>query len=170
MNKKLIFRGMVFALAGEIFDNFILNHRPYIMLTIIVPVYFLFFLIIFNVYNKIQWKPIFFGLISGLIGLVLIENIILQKFNQPWSIQIFMFCYWFSVVSSPFVVFKLKWRWLIIPFVTAILLGSLGFFLSKDNNLFLGLAMFQLVFWIGVAINNVITLSKIGYLHRELIV
>ncbi len=155
--RSYILFGIIFALAGEIFDNFIVNHRPFLILPIILPVYLLFFFVMGKMQQRFE-TPVKISLLGGLIGLILIENLILQKFTEPWPIQIFMFSYWTSITSYPFVVFMKKYRNIFISLGFAVAAAVVTF--SVTWSVFLSLALLQFIFWISSAINNIRFLSK----------
>ena len=156
--KDYILWGLIFAFSGEILDNFIINHRSYILLLIILPIYTLLIWGAFYIYKRLNLSPLYFCLLGGLIGLIVIENIILGKYTESWPIQIFMFSYWFSIISYPFLMIQKQYKWLLLPISIGIFVSILMYIKSYD--LFLTLAFFQFVFWIISAIMNGYFLKK----------
>ena len=156
---KLILWGLLFALSTEIYDNFIINDRPFILLLIIIPIYALLFLISFKIHIKLKLSPRLFSLIMGLIGLIMIENIILKKFVEPWPIQIFMFSYWFSIFSYPLLMLTKSKKILIRPFIIALVISIGSFPILKSVSIALPLLM--VVFYVASAIGNFYHLKQV---------
>jgi hypothetical protein len=144
--------GLGFALAGEIFNNLIVLHNSGIIILIILPIYLLFFLLAYYLSQKLRWSPLAFSLIFGLIGLILIENLILHKFTESWPIQIFMFCFWFAIVSYPLIIIKKYYLSILVSIILAIVAASISYLIKPE--VFLTLAILQFVFWISSAIIN----------------
>ncbi|HLB95465.1 MAG TPA: hypothetical protein VJK26_01005 [Patescibacteria group bacterium] len=141
--------GLFFAIVGEFYNNLIIYHRGPLILLIAAPIYALFLTIIFWFYRRTSLSPLAYSIFSALIGLVLVENIILKKYSEPWPIQIFMFSFWFSIVSLPFLIRLKKYLLLLIPFFSALVAALLA--QTVKDELFLTLALFQFVFWIMAA-------------------
>ena len=161
---KLILWGMLFALSTEIFGNFIINQMSYQLLLIIIPIYTLFFLISFIIYIRLKLSPRFFSLIIGLFGLIIIENIILKKFVEPWPIQIFMFSYWFSIISYPLLLLTKSKKILIRPFIIALVLSIISFPILKSIST--ALSLFIVIFYIASAIGNIFYLKQKNFSNQ----
>ncbi len=152
---RYILWGLIFAVSGEIFDNFIANSRPLILLPIIIILYSIFFLLAFQAYRffeKRGYSIRTYCLVMGIFGLLVIENILLGKITELWPIQILMFSWWFSIVSYPFVMMNKKKTVLLIPFVTSISGSMITILLAGDMSL--AINIFQFLFWIISAIMN----------------
>ncbi|MCL5410907.1 MAG: hypothetical protein M1324_03605 [Patescibacteria group bacterium] len=157
---KLIGLGFVLAMSGEFYDNFIVNHRPPIIIFGIIPSYLIFLLFAFYLFVHFKPNKLFFSFLAGLFGLIVIEDIILQHFGLAWPIQIFMFCYWFSIVSYPLILTSLKSAQLfLLPLFLSLAISLITFSISK--NTYLSLAVLEVFFWIISAIRNGILLNKI---------
>lgn len=150
--------GLFFALLGEIFNNFIILDQPWSLLLIITPIYILYFLAIGLVKTRNFIKPLPLCVLAGLFGLIIVENIIFKKYIEPWPIQIFMFSYWFSLASYPFLMVSKKYILILLPIIFAILTFIVAYFTKQD--LFLTLAITQFIFWIVSALNNIFCLIK----------
>ena len=156
---KLILWGMLFALAAEIFNNFIINDASYLLLLTIIPIYILFFFVVFGIYTRLKLSPRAFCLIIGLIGLIIIENIILKKSGEQWPIQIFMFSYWFSIVSYPMILLSKSKKILIKPFVISLVISTGYLVIFKDVPTTMSLSMVS--FFVASAVGNFFYLKQV---------
>lgn len=167
MSMKFRFRfilwGLLFAVSGEIFDNFIANSRPLLLLPIVIILYSIFFLLASQAYKFFEGRRYsirIYCLVMGIIGLLVIENILLGKFTELWPIQILMFSYWFSIVSYPFIMMKRKKTVIVFPLISAAIASIALSFMF--NYMLLVPALFQFIFWIVSAIRNFFHLKGIG--------
>ncbi|MCL5407337.1 MAG: hypothetical protein M1429_02480 [Patescibacteria group bacterium] len=146
-------------MIGEFFDNFIVNHRAPMIILGIVPAYLIFFILAFYLFIYFKPNKLLFSSLAGLFGLIIIEDIILQHFNLAWPIQIFMFCYWFSLISYSLILTSLKSaRLFLLPLFLSLVISLVTFLISK--NTYLSLAILEMFFWIISAIRNGILLQK----------
>jgi hypothetical protein len=123
-----------------------------------VPIYAALFFVAFKLYLKYKPKPLHFSLIMGVIGIVIIENIILKKFVEPWPIQIFMFSYWFSIFSYPLVMLTKSIKIFRIPLSIALVIAVITSPIFK--NIFITLPLFIVLFFVSSAVANFIYLRK----------
>ena len=156
---RFVIIGLIIALVGEVFDNLIVNHRPVMMFAIIIPIYALFFFLIFLARKNTKLSSIVFVLFFGTLMWLFLENLILRKFVEPWPIQIFMLCYWVSLIGYPFLFIGKKYKGLMIAFTIALVVGLISYFTGAHR--FLSFAIFQFSFWISSAI--ILTIALIKY-------
>lgn len=160
---KLILLGLLFSIVTESYQAFIIEDQAYSLLLTIIPIYTLFFLVVFKVYNKLNLSPRKFCLIIGLIGLVIIENIILGRFVEQWPIQIYMFSYWFSIVSYPMILlsvpFKRIKKILVKPAIISLVISVIFLIIFKDVSTTMSLSIVS--FYIASAVGNFFYLKEV---------
>lgn len=156
---KLVLLGLLFSITTESYNAFIIEDTTYLLLLTIIPIYILFFFVVFGIYTRLKLSPRAFCLIIGLIGLIIIENIILKKSGEQWPIQIFMFSYWFSIVSYPMILLSKSKKILIKPFIIALVVSAGYLIIFKDVSTTMSLSIVS--FFIASAVGNFFYLKKV---------
>jgi len=165
---KFVLLGLLFSIVTESYNAFIIEDTTYLLLLTIIPLYTLFFLAIYMAYKKLSLSPRRFCLIVGLIGLIIIENIILGRFVEQWPIQIYMFSYWFSLASYPMILlsvpFKKITKILVKPLIISLVISTAYLLVFENASTTMSLSIVS--FYIASAIGNFFYLKKIKIHER----
>jgi len=160
---KFVLLGLLFSIVTESYQAFIIEDQTYLLLLTIIPIYTLFFLVIYTAYKKLSLSPRRFCLIIGLIGLVIIENIILGRFVEQWPIQIYMFLYWFSLASYPLIILSVSKKKivkiLIKPAIISLVISAGYLAIFKNVSITMSLSIVS--FYIASAVGNFFYLKKV---------
>jgi len=104
---KFILVGLLFSFLGEFVLKILWNNDPgaflrtiLIYTLLLAALYFINKILDYNISNKFRLNLIYY-LISGLLGLVVIEWIILGTISNPIPIQVGMFAFWTVTFMMP---------------------------------------------------------------------
>ena len=160
---KFVLLGLLFSIATESYQAFIIEDQSYTLLLTIIPIYALFSFVVYKAYKRLSLSPRTFCLIVGLIGLVIIENIIIGRFVEQWPIQIYMFSYWFSLVSYPMILLSVSpkrvIKILVKPFIISLVVSIAYLFIFENTSTTMSLSIVS--FYIASAVGNFFYLKEV---------